>query len=271
MTREEKEGRMTVKEFPDRIFSVSTPRWMKREKKGGAIMQTWVAEGNKYVMAVDTPAPEEPGLKTFIEDTFGKPVIMVCTHGHIDHIGCCGQFGKVYMAQADWALAAGGGIVPSDDPKKLQALPYHLENLKEGQDISLGNRNFRVLCLPGHTRGSIVLYEEKTGILFGGDSVARRILYGLSDWTPPERYLSGLRKISRLKTEAVYSAHDDFALPGDMADRIIQNIESGLDKSERLWKSPVDGRVFKRILTDTGEESPEFFDFVIPAEKCVHR
>ena len=43
--------------------------------------------------------------------------------------------------------------------------------LQDGDIVHLGDKRFRVLHLPGHSPGSIGLWEEKTGILFSGDAV----------------------------------------------------------------------------------------------------
>ncbi|OUP82937.1 hypothetical protein B5F07_12255 [Lachnoclostridium sp. An169] len=260
-----------VKEFPEEVFSVSAPVWMTRGKKGGAIMQTWAVCGSRCVLAVDSPAPEIPGLREYIEDIFQKPAIMINTHGHIDHIGCNRQFSEVYMSRKDWNLAAGGGIFRSGKTDTAGGLPYKLNDMPEGKRFSLGDRSFTAVSVPGHTAGSMVLYEQETGILFGGDAIARRILYGLSDWTPLEQYKSGLRKIAGLHITKVCSAHDDFPLPGNMAERILENIDKYLPYTEKVWTSPVDGRIFKQIVTEAGEESIDYFSFVIPADRCEEK
>lgn len=261
------ETEFMLKEYPNHIFSLSTPLWMKREVSGGAIMQTWLVVGSQAVLAIDSPVPEIPGFRAYIEEKFKLPVIMINTHGHVDHIGCNRQFEKVYLAREDWTLAAGGGIQRSEDENAWEYLGYEVVDIPDGFRISLGNRELNVYHLPGHTKGCVVLYEEATATLFGGDGVARRILYGMSDWTPLEEYLEKLREIARLKIDFIYSMHDDFALLSDMPNRIISNIEKELESTQQIWESPVDGRIFKRILVGGNEENLTYFDFVIPATK----
>lgn len=256
-----------LKEFPNDIFALSTPLWMKREVNGGAIMQTWLVVGSGAVLAIDSPVPEIAGFRAYIEGKFALPVIMVNTHGHVDHIGCNGQFEEVYLAKEDWALAAGGGTMRSMEENAERNLTYRVADIPEGVVISLGNREIIAYHLPGHTRGSVVFYDAATGTLFGGDAVARRILYGMSDWTPLEEYLKKLREIAKLRIEFIYSMHDDFALPGDLPERIVTNIEKNLGSTIMEWESPVDGRKFKRILLGENEEDIMYFDFVIPDTK----
>lgn len=254
-------------QFPDEIYSLTASKWSDKEKRGDPIQQSWIVRGSKRTLVIDSPAPEISGFRTFIENTFGKPIVYVNTHGHIDHIGCNSQFEEVYMAKEDWSLAAGGGIFRSEDTVDFDKLQYKLKTLQNDQTLSLGNRKFVIYSVPGHTAGSIVLYEEKTKVLFSGDAIARRILYGLSDWIPLATYLERLEKIARLNIEKIYSAHDDFALRKDMPKRILDNINNNLKDTNLVWKSPVDKKEYKRILLGKNAEDENYFDFVIPNER----
>jgi glyoxylase-like metal-dependent hydrolase (beta-lactamase superfamily II) len=98
---------------------------------------------------------------------------VINTHGHFDHIGA-----NTEVLEATGALLAmhaddlpmfrlGGGAAffglpatPSRDPD------LHLE---EGQAIEVGNLSFSVLHTPGHSPGSVTLYEREQGVAFDGD------------------------------------------------------------------------------------------------------
>lgn len=256
-----------IKAFPNDIYSVSSELWMKRNVPGGAIMQSWIVKGNQYVMVIDSPVPEIDGFRKFIELKFKLPIIYVNTHGHIDHIGCNGQFEQVYMAKEDWLLAAGGGIAPATEETALKLLSYELLDIKNGTKFDLGGRIIEAYELPGHTKGSVVFYDSVSDALFSGDAVARRVLYGMSQWVPLMEYLDSLKQIETLNIKKIYSMHDDFALPADMPQRIINHITQYLRNTKDRWKSPVDGKWFRRIHFLENEEDMNFFDFVIPEEK----
>lgn len=256
-----------IKAFSNDIYSVSSELWMKRNVPGGAIMQSWIVKGTRYVMVIDSPVPEIEGFRRFIELQFKLPIIYVNTHGHIDHIGCNNQFEKVYLAKEDWLLAAGGGIVPATEETALESLRYELLNIENGKKIDLGGRIIEAYKLPGHTKGSVVFYDSVAGALFSGDAIARRVLYGMSQWVPLKEYLDALKQIETCKITNIYSMHDDFALPADMPQRIINNITKYLKTTKDRWQSPVDGKWFRRIQPIQNEEDIAYFDFVIPEEK----
>lgn len=254
------------KEAGDGIYSVTHPQWAKTSTPGGAIMQTWVIVGEEKVMAIDSPIPEIAGFRSYLEQEFEKPVLMVLSHGHIDHIGCIGQFEQVYLSKRDWPLLLGGGVKPAENLNGLQSLLFRLEDLQDHMRISLGNREILCIPIPGHTPGSMVFYDEKSRSMFTGDSVARRVLYGLSGYTPLEQYLNALRRLKQYPVDRMYSMHDDFALPGDFPERIISRIKENLCRTTLNWQPPGDKRRFRRILLGENEADPEFFDFVIPVD-----
>lgn len=260
-----------VKEYSNEIYSISSEIWCERKNPGEAIMQTWVIKGGNAVMAIDSPVPELNGFKEFIKNTFQLPIVMVNSHGHIDHIGCNNQFAEVWIAKADWSLLYGDGISRCKLNKPERKLNYRLLDFQEGHVFDLGDRKLIAYHVPGHTLGSMVLYDINSKSLFSGDAVARRILYGLSDWTPLDMYLSALKRLSELDIENIYSMHDSFSLPKDMPERIIRNIEQHLGKSNCKWVSPTDGKEYRRILIGENESDIDYFDFVIPIEKMEGR
>ncbi len=103
-----------------------------------------------------------------------KPIKLIITHAHIDHIMgnkfVFDQFGLKPMMHekelpvlnfADQAAARWGiPYIKSPEPKEF---------LKEGTSIKLGDDNFDILFTPGHSPGSICLYNEKDGYCITGD------------------------------------------------------------------------------------------------------
>jgi hydroxyacylglutathione hydrolase len=91
------------------------------------------------------------------------------SHGHIDHI-----FDNAPLRDASRAPLA----IHPDDAYRLDgrnAYGFELapvtasRDLVEGEQVRIGDLVFDVLHTPGHTEGSVCLYEERHGLLLAGD------------------------------------------------------------------------------------------------------
>lgn len=104
---------------------------------------------------VDTPA-EGDKILSLLKGS--DPQYIIITHDHMDHLGA---FNEVKFG-LDVPVA-----VHPDDAKKLPSKPEVL--LKDGDIISFGKIDLRVLHTPGHTPGSICLLAGK--YLISGDTI----------------------------------------------------------------------------------------------------
>jgi glyoxylase-like metal-dependent hydrolase (beta-lactamase superfamily II) len=111
-------------------------------------------------------AAEEAGLRC-------KGVL--CTHGHMDHVGAVGKVSEatgapVYISETDSGVLSGsvhgiGGRIGSLFVSK----PSGAVLLKAGETLEFGTHSLRVLATPGHTPGSLSFLCENN--LFCGDLV----------------------------------------------------------------------------------------------------
>jgi glyoxylase-like metal-dependent hydrolase (beta-lactamase superfamily II) len=91
------------------------------------------------------------------------------SHGHIDHI-----FDDAPLMRASDAPLA---IHPDDAYRLAGRNNYGFEieavtasrDLREGEQVRMGDLVLDVLHTPGHTEGSVCLYEERLGLLLSGD------------------------------------------------------------------------------------------------------
>jgi hydroxyacylglutathione hydrolase len=120
------------------------------------------------------------------------------SHGHIDHI-----FDDAPLIAATGAPLA---IHPDDAYRLGGQNNYGFEvepvtasrDLAEGEQIRIGNLVFDVLHTPGHTEGSVCLYEERQALLIAGDvlfagSYGRTDLPGGND----EQMAASLARLAR--------------------------------------------------------------------------
>ena len=116
-------------------------------------------------------------------------------------------------AAEETILAAKPGMAP---PKPRQSRPERRERprqenrLKEGDVLNLGNYRFTVLETPGHSLGSIALFEEKEGWLFTGDSMLTWEVWGqLDDSAALSVYGDSMKRLAAMqdRVRTVFPAH----------------------------------------------------------------
>ncbi len=202
----------------------------------------WHVKGRDSDLLVDT-GMGICSLKNEIEDLLEKPVVVVATHSHLDHMGSMHEFENriVHQCEAeilslppqislntnDWPIEEIKGLQESGyalkNERLITALPrigFNLHTFQtpaavptrlvdEGDIIDLGNRLFRVLHLPGHSPGSIGLWEKKTGTLFSGDAIYDGPLLDTLEDSSIEDYLLTMERLQKLPITVVHGGHDE--------------------------------------------------------------
>ena len=136
-----------------------------------------------------------------------KPVTVVNTHGHPDHIFGNVYFQEAYMHPADRELARSF----TDNPEFLKAFgsltmpPFR--DILPGDVIDLGGRTLEVFALPGHTPGGILLLLREDRILFTGDSVNHHLWMQLDGCLPMREFLKELDRVMFLQERADIILH----------------------------------------------------------------
>jgi len=109
------------------------------------------------------------------------------------------------------------------DPMPERDRPWSIER------IDLGDRSFAVLHLPGHSPGSIGLWDEANGLLFSGDAVYDGPLLADLPGTDKAAYAATLKRLRDLPVEVVHAGHD----PSFGRDRLHAIVREYLD----LWEA----------------------------------
>ena len=122
---------------------------------------------------------EQKELTDFIAKNDLQPKYIIHSHGHVDHVLGSNYLRDHYNIQAimhkddlnilrrskDFGEMIGITVEQPRDPEIF---------IEEGEKISFGSTSFDVLHLPGHSPGSIGLYNEKEHVIFAGDVLFRR-------------------------------------------------------------------------------------------------
>jgi hydroxyacylglutathione hydrolase len=113
-------------------------------------------------------------LFSFIESEHLKPVQLINTHGHIDHVLGVRKVADKYnlipsiYGEEQYMLdvAIEQGLIFG---LTLNPLPKKWNYLSDGEIINFGNSSLQVLCVPGHSKGSIALYCKSDSFVITGD------------------------------------------------------------------------------------------------------
>lgn len=187
----------------------------------------YVVNGSEKALLVDTGFGLSD-LKKTVRDLCGeKEIVVVNSHGHPDHDYGNNQFEEVYAGRFDEPfmhesmseeesemlkgmffapfLETGGKIEKWTPGPTQKVLP-----LQDGDVIDLGNYQFQVIEIPGHSLGSIALFEVKEGWLFTGDAMLTWEVWGqLEQSATLSVYGDSMRKLQAIedKVTTVFPAH----------------------------------------------------------------
>jgi hydroxyacylglutathione hydrolase len=103
-----------------------------------------------------------------------KPIAIINTHGHIDHIGCDDEFAvPIYAHEKDAALLKDSRLNLSGFLSAPFSVKSEIGQLRNGQKLKLAGIELEVIHTPGHTPGGICLLVKAEGrdILFSGDTL----------------------------------------------------------------------------------------------------
>lgn len=119
----------------------------------------YLIEGTDKAMLIDTGTKCE-NLDSVVKLITQKPLVVMVTHIHPDHSGNIKYFDQIYFHPADTVLM------------RMMKVTYNgkINFVKDGEKFDLGGTTIEVLFTPGHTPGSIVLLDRKTGNCYSGDS-----------------------------------------------------------------------------------------------------
>jgi len=167
----------------------------------------------------------------------GRPIIAVATHGHFDHTGGLHEFAdrrchvddaedvrrpfplrllREHFAEGTAEIFEHYGYpIPEVALSAVPVAEFDLEEwvtpgaeptmfLAEGDILDLGDRSLEVLHVPGHTAGSIALWEPATGTLFTGDAA---YVDDLMSWDDERAFRASIARLAEVKASRVCGGH----------------------------------------------------------------
>lgn len=185
-------------------------------------------------------------IRDGIDPTAIKRVIM--THTHLDHIGCLQEILKVIPKAELWVHSEEAEPLEQGDERTVYGMDmfqqmcqtqYGIEpgvfrfrvdrKLEGGESLEIGGMSWQVLHIPGHSPGSIALYNAEEKTLIAGDTVyadyaiGRFDLHGASGPQLRDSILS----LADLEVKVLLPGHN----------RIMQDVPDGyISDTLRQWE-----------------------------------
>ena len=154
-----------------------------------------IHEEKTNTVSIIDPSEFEP-CDEVIKNRYKKLDFILNTHHHYDHVGGNEKLKKKYNST----------ILGFEDDK--DRIPFIDKFLNDNQNFKIGNLNFSVIFIPGHTSGHIAFYLEKEKIIFTGDTLfslgCGRVFEGTY-----KQMLDSINRLKKLPEETkLYCGHE---------------------------------------------------------------
>ena len=199
------------------------------------------------IVAVIDPSEFEP-VNNFIKKKFKKIDYILNTHHHFDHIGGNLDLKKKYNAKI---------IGSYKDEKRIPGLDI---KLSDNENFKLGNIDFKIFFVPGHTSGHICFYSKNEKVIFTGDTLFSLGCGKVFEGTYSEM-LGSLNLLKKLPVDTkIYCGHEytqknlDFCIKYDISNSsyekkkkwIIDRINQNLPTIPVAMKEELNTNIFLR-------------------------
>ncbi len=207
----------------------------------------YLVEGEDRACVIDT-GHGLGNLRTFVEQLTDKPIFVILTHGHIDHVGGSALWEEVYLNQADLALFhdhdsvrtrqehfAGDPVaarIPLSDYVPARTAP--LLPLEDGQIFDLGGLTLTAIAAPGHTPGMMMILLGEERMMLFGDACGLEVLLVFPDSSPVSEYLKVLQHVKTYEGQydRIIRNHGTCESPKELLENVISCCEDILDRRD---------------------------------------
>lgn len=192
-------------------------------------VRSFLLVGDNEALLIDT-GTGEANLKEYVEEITKLPLTVIFTHADGDHVGNAGQFERRYMHPCEY------------DYYKNKKNVVSMEPIWEGDIITVGDYNFEVILIPGHTPGSIALLEKDKRFLIGGDSIQLDSIFMFGNGRNFEAFRASMKKLQRRLKEfdTIYASHGVLSVD-------VNTINLLYTAAGKVMKNEVCGKIEERF------------------------
>lgn len=210
------------------VYEIEPDIWAIHEPFQWQEVISYLIAGSEKALLFDT-GNGIGDIKAVVDQLTDKPVLVVNSHSHFDHIGGNYQFDTVLSVATPFTLRRTDGmqseelsIEVSDEatckspPKGVTPENHHIRpfsirhTIEDGEVIDIGGRRLEVVRVPGHTDDAIALLDRDAGFLWSGDSFYEGPIWLFFPETDLVAYQASVAKFAELASglKAVFPAHN---------------------------------------------------------------
>lgn len=184
----------------------------------GHVENTYIVyDANTNLGVIIDPGDKEEKIVDAIKNDNIQIKYIILTHTHLDHFGALEKLQKIYDVNVIVNKNDLDGF--SDDKKNcieyIDIKKQHIDISKakavdDCQKLKVGGLDFEFIHTPGHTSGSMCIYEKTANVLFTGDTIFAKY-YGRTDLKSGkiEDMENSIKKIfNRFSNIIIYPGHE---------------------------------------------------------------
>jgi glyoxylase-like metal-dependent hydrolase (beta-lactamase superfamily II) len=210
------------------VYEVATDVWAIYEPYQWQEVISYLIVGADSALLFDT-GNGLGDIKAIVDQLTGKPVRVLNSHSHFDHIGGNYQFKNILSPSTEFSIANSRGsdsrqvkteasaealcrgLPAGVSAENHRIRPYTITaSVKDGDIVDLGSRTLEILLVPGHTDDAIVLLDRDSGLLWTGDSFYEGPIWLFFPETDLAAYKLSLARLVSLvpRLKALFPAHN---------------------------------------------------------------
>lgn len=206
---------------------------------------SYLIVGTKQALLFDT-GMGIADIRRIVSRLTSRPVVVLNSHTHNDHVGGNWQFDFVYGmdtaftranakgsredAQAELGPDMICGALPKGfNPKTYATKPWRISAaVHDGFKINLGGRTLEIVATPGHTPDAICLLDRANGLLFTGDTYYPGPIWLFRPETDLDAYVASVKRLAALtpQLQFVLGQHNVPIAQPSVLPRLVAAIES---------------------------------------------
>lgn len=211
------------------IIQIDSQTW-RIENNG---VRFFLLVGNEKGLLVDS-GMTITNAREIAETLTDLPIELIITHADRDHIAGNDAFEYAYMHPSEYVNYVNHHL-------KCQPKPIF-----DGDIIDLGNRQIRIIHLPGHTPGSIALLDISRRVLISGDPIQDGRIFMFGPMRNMSAYRHSLIHLKKYISEfdEIYPSHGSFPISPSIIDSLID----GARKVENGEIEPIEVTVHGKLI-----------------------